>query len=66
MTFLPVKSIAESIWNKFLANEEWQGLFKSLLHENQLIGPLKYTLVGSKSSQKASIFHEKNDGGVKK
>ena len=34
-------------------------------HENQLIGPQKYTFVGSKSSQNASIFHEKNDGGVK-
>ena len=34
-------------------------------HENQLIGPQKYTFAGSKSSQNASIFHEKNDGGVK-
>ena len=40
-------------------------MFKSLFHENQLIGPQKYTFVGSKSSQNASIFHEKNDGGVK-
>ena len=40
-------------------------MFKSLFNENQLIGPQKYTLTGSKSSQNASIFHEKNDGGVK-
>jgi len=39
-------------------------LFKSLFNENQLIGPQKYTFAGSKSSQNASIFHEKNDGGV--
>ena len=41
-------------------------MIKSLFHEKQLIGPQKYTLAGSKSSQNASIFHEKNDGGVKK
>ena len=40
-------------------------MFKSLFNENQLIGPQKYTFTGSKSSQNASIFHEKNDGGVK-
>ena len=40
-------------------------MFKSLFHEKQLIGPQKYTFAGSKSSQNASIFHEKNDGGVK-
>ena len=40
-------------------------MFKSLFHEKQLIGPQKYTFTGSKSSQNASIFHEKNDGGVK-
>ena len=28
--------------------------------------PLRKTFLGTKSSQKASIFHEKNDGGVKK
>ena len=39
-------------------------MFKSLFNENQLIGPQKYTFTGSKSSQNASIFHEKNDGGV--
>ena len=27
---------------------------------------LRQTCLGSKSSQNASIFHEKNDGGVKK
>ena len=50
----------------FLANEEWAGLwlFISLFHENQLIGPKKYIFGGSKSSQNASIFHKKNDGGV--
>ena len=33
--------------------------------EDQLIGPLKYIFVGSKSSQNASTFHKKNDGRVK-
>ena len=40
-------------------------MFKSLFHENQLIGPQKYTFAESKSSQNASIFHEKNYGWVK-
>ena len=63
-----MQETAEFIWIYLLANEEWQGLwlFKSLLHENQLIGPLKYIFMESKSSQNASIFHEKNDGGVGK
>ena len=39
-------------------------MFKSLLHENYLIVLLKYTFMGSKSSQNAANFHKKNYCGV--